>query len=203
MRHLVKKSTKDDQNVRCALDWRGSRTEWITKYWFFKTVKAVFTAWEMHVSIHFVETYGVTSTLSKPLLYVASDFGERWGFRKGNNDNKHSTVRSDSHSQTELLLEELLKTEGKRMKHGFQQGSLYPTWRYMPLHTEIAAFKLLIQCTLQCVITKPFDQALPWILEPIKKIIVCVWFCFVLFSARKFKLLVGIYAQIHQLCMQI
>lgn len=68
MRHLVKKSTKDDQNVRCALDWRGSRTEWITAYWFFKTVKAVFTAWEMRVGIHFVETYGVTSTLSKPLL---------------------------------------------------------------------------------------------------------------------------------------
>lgn len=68
------------------------------------------------------------------------------------------------------------------MKHGFQQGSLYPTWRNKPLHTEIAAFKLLIQQTLQCVITKPFDLALLWNLEPIKEIIGCVClflFCFV------------------------
>lgn len=66
---------------------------------------------------------------------------------KVNNDDKHPTVKSDGGSQTELVLEELLKM-------ALNRALSIPTWRYMFLHTEIAASKLLTQRTLQYVITK-------------------------------------------------
>lgn len=66
-----------------------------------------------------------------------------------------------------MLLEVLLKYEGKTDKDDLQQGSLY-------LYLEIHAFSQFShENSSFCIInsmysSKPFDLALPWILEHIK-----------------------------------
>lgn len=50
---------KENQNVWCALGWRVSRSGWNTEFWIFKTVKLVFTAWQIHVILHLRKFHGI------------------------------------------------------------------------------------------------------------------------------------------------